>query len=49
MLGDILFGTQLFVTHLGTTFSVGNHYDRHGRYAVLASGGHDLVSARNLS
>ena len=38
MLGDILFSTQRFVIHLVTTFSVGDHYDSHGRYAVLASG-----------
>ena len=34
MLGDIV---CLLVCHLDSTFSVGDHHDSHGRYAVLAS------------
>ena len=32
MLGDILFSTQLLVTHLVTTFSVGDNNDIFGIY-----------------
>ena len=37
MLGDIVCN-QLLVSHLVTTFSVGDHTDSHGRYAVGARG-----------
>ena len=37
MLGDIMCN-QLMVSHLVATFSVGDHRDGHGRYAVRASG-----------
>ena len=35
MLGDILFSTQLLASHLVATFSVDDHHDSHGRYAVV--------------
>ena len=37
ILGDIVC-SHLFVSHMVATFSVGDHRDGHGGYAVLASG-----------